>query len=343
MKKNLLLFVASILLLINSCSDNPLTDDDKPGRRDYNWTVDTLIIPEGRSYPSLMWGACADNIWAIGSAYANAYQIWHYDGYYWQNYIPAEYIDPRGIYGSNENNIWTSSLGTNIIPAAFWHYNGSEWSKFCDIIIDGYFHITIESIAGSAANNIYAVGFADSIDSQSYKGIILHFNGIEWKEVNIPIIKNSFDQIFYDETSGIFLISGWIFDKPDEYIYLLDGNNLIKIFSTQGGLALNSIDNTIYPSTLDGKLYKFMKGNIVLFKDFSTTNFAGSVRGRSEKDFFTINWDGIGHYNGTDLITIYKKWNDNWFPDGGIVFEKEVFFIWDDSYNTFIVHGKLKD
>ena len=98
--------------------------------------------------------------------------------------------------------------------------------------------------------------------------------------------------------------------------------------------------NNIY-AQVGEKLYKYKNGSIDIFKDFSKQNNAGGILGRSEKDFFTINWDGIGHYNGTDLITIYEKWNDDWFPGGGIVFEKDVFFIWDDSYNTFIVHGKL--
>lgn len=95
-------------------------------------------------------------------------------------------------------------------------------------------------------------------------------------------------------------------------------------------------------SVLKGKINKYQHNNFELLIDFSNTNYAGAVFGRNEKDFFTINWDGIGHYNGTDLVTIYPKWNNDWTPSGGIVFEKDVFFIWDDSYNTFIVHGKLK-
>jgi hypothetical protein len=81
MKKLFLGFLTMTLLTLSTCSDNPITDDTlQPGRRDYIWTIDTLKIPEGRSYPTWMWGTNANNVWAIGSGYLNAYQIWHYDG-----------------------------------------------------------------------------------------------------------------------------------------------------------------------------------------------------------------------------------------------------------------------
>lgn len=342
MKSLIAFLIILLLLIIQSCDTTEPPPDDKPGRRDYVWTIDTLQIPEGRSHPALMWGVNADNIWAIGTAYANAYQIWHYNGIRWNNYVPDRYIDPRGICGFNENNIWTSSLGTNSLPAAFWHYNGSEWSKFSDISIQGYNNVVIQSIAGSSYNNIYAVGFADSIDGQTYKAIIFHFNGTLWSQENIPNIRNTFIQIFYDQVSGKFLITGWTFDTIDQFLYSYDGNRIQNIFSTQDGVILCSIHQSIY-ANVSSKLFKFNNGSFEMFKDFNSTNYTGNAWGRSEKDFFTVNSDGIGHYNGTDLITIYKKLNSDWFPGGGIVFEKEGFFIWEDSFSTFIIHGELKD
>jgi hypothetical protein len=343
MKKLILGLLTISLQTLCTCSDNPVADDTlQPGRRDYTWTIDTLKVPEGRSMPSWMWGTNVNNVWAIGSGYLNAYQIWHYDGFKWQNYVPDEYIDPRGICGFSENNIWTSSLGTSSLPAAFWHYNGLAWTKFCEITIEGYYNVVIQDIDGSVPNNMYAVGFADSIDGQTYKAIIFNYNGSAWKQVNIPIIRNSFTQIYYDEDSRRFIIYGWTFETIIQYIYSFDGKNIKKIFSNEEGISLSTINRNIF-ATIAEKLYRYSNNNFSLFKDFSSTNYAGGTIGRSEKDFFTINWDGIGHYNGTDLITIYEKWNNNWSPDGRIVFDKDVFFIWDDSFNTFVIHGHLKN
>jgi hypothetical protein len=315
----------------------PPDNEIKPGRRDYIWTVDTLKPAEGRSLPYSMWGGNANDVWAVGLAYLNAYCIWHYDGNNWSNYTPDKYIDPTCIWGTSTNNMWIGST-----DGAFWHYDGVTWSKFVETTISGYQKFVVQSLCGNSPDNIYAVGFADAIDGSTYKGIIMHYDGTGWDLVNIPDIKNSFDQIFYDETTGKFLITGWIFNQADEYVYGFDGTNINQIFQTHTGVSINTIGSKIF-SVVEGKIYKYQNEGFTLFHDFSSTNYAGAAYGRNEKDFFTINWDGIGHYNGNDLITIYPKWNNEWFPGGGIVLERDVFFIWDDSYKTFIVHGRLNN
>jgi hypothetical protein len=336
MKK--LIFLSCFLFALNTCSENPVTDDTpQPGRRDYTWTIDTLNVPEGRSIPSWMWGTGTNNIWALGTSYTNAYAIWHYNGSSWKNYVPDKYLDPRGLWGSSSNDIWTGSS-----DGSMWHYNGTMWSEYSVINIPGYQTFIVQSIAGSSANNVYAVGFADSIDGSTYKGVLVHYNGIEWQQVNIPNIRNSFVQIAFDDVSKSVIFKGWEFDKPDEYIYSFNGKELKNIFHTTMGIDLSSIGKNIYAKT-NFKLYKYQNETLSIFKDFSSTNYEGGTWGRSELDFFTINWDGIGHYNGTDLITIYQKKNNDWSPDGAIIFEKDVFFIWNDFFNTFIVHGKLKN
>lgn len=344
MKKNishsfaLLSFILFLLTTAFSCNDDVVIPPElQPGRRDYTWTVDTLKPAEGRSLPYTMWGTNANDVWAVGLSYLNAYCIWHFDGIRWTNYKPDKYIDPTGIWGTSSDNIWIGST-----DGAFWHYDGVLWTRFQETIIPNYRQFVVQAISGKSAKDIYAVGFADSIDGNTYKAIIMHFNGNKWELVNTPTIKQSFDQIFYDETTGKFLIAAWIFNQPEEFIYSFNGIGLDKIFSTQDGVSINKIGKNIY-SVVKGKIYKYRNDNFEMFVDLSSTSYAGAAYGRSEKDFFTINWDGIGHYNGTDLFTIYSKQNNDWFFDGGIVFEKDVFFIWDDSYNTFIVHGKLNN
>jgi hypothetical protein len=329
------LFFISLFITSISCDSTEPTDELKPGRRDYTWTVDTLNPAEGRSLPSRMWGANANDVWAVGLAYLNAYCIWHFDGQSWTNYTPDKYIDPRGIWGTASNNIWIGST-----DGAFWRYDGVNWNRFSEITIPNYQQFIVQSMCGSSANNIYAVGFADSIGEYSYKGIISRYNGINWEFVDITRISESFKQIIYDNVSNKFLICSWVFNQPDEYIYSFDGTNLKKIYSSTEHLTLTNIGHKIFLSE-NKKLLEYKNESFELFIDFTSTDNVGNAYGRTEMDFFTINWSGIGHYNGTDLVTIYPKWNNDWGPGGGIVFEKDAFFIWDDSYNTFIVHGKL--
>lgn len=332
----LIILIFTSLALINSCNTVEPVDDIKPGRRDYTWTVDTLKPAEGRSLPSRMWGANANDVWAVGLSYLNSYCIWHYDGNSWNNYVPDKYIDPRGIWGSSSNNIWIGST-----DGAFWHYNGTKWNMFSETTIPNYRQFVVQSMSGSSPNNIYAVGYADSIGGNTYKAIIAHFNGNKWELVNIPTIKKSLNKVIYDRATNMFLITAWTFNQAEEVVYNFDGINLKNIFSTQEGIAIYTIGESIYLIEKN-KIYKYKNNSMELFVELSSTTYAGAAYGRNEKDFFTINWDGIGHYNGTNLVTIYPKWNNDWAPSGSIIFEKDVYFIWDDSYNTFIVHGKLK-
>jgi len=334
----LTLAFALIFLYLNiTCSSVTAPEEEQPGRRDYVWRVDTLKVPEGRSLPSRMWGANANDVWAIGIAYLNAYCIWHFDGINWKNYVPDKYIEPYGIWGTSSNNIWIGST-----DGAFWHYDGFRWSKFQETNIPNYRPFVVQNIFGKSPKEIYAVGYADSIDGSTYKAVIMKFDGVKWSLVNIPTIKNSFKKILYDEGTGKYLISAWVFNTPNEYIYLFDGQNLNQIYSAQDFLNLVTIGNKTYLQTKN-KILRYNGSNFEYVLEIKSDKYIGNAWGRNEKDIFTVNYDGIGHYNGIDLITIFIKHNIDWSPRGGIVFEKDVFFIWDDSYSTFIVHGRLNN
>lgn len=337
--KQTMLFVFILILISPQCdTTEPPVNILQPGRRDYVWTVDTLKPAEGRSLPSRMWGANANDVWAVGLSYLNSYCIWHFDGNRWTNYVPDQYIDPRGIWGKSSNNIWIGST-----DGAFWHFDGFQWSKFQETVIPDHRQFVVQWMCGNRANNIYAVGFADSIAGNSYKAIIMHYNGVKWDLVNIPTIQQSFKQIYYDENSGNFIIAAWEFDTPNEYIYSFDGTSLIQIYSTTEGIYLSNIGKDVIAIVNHSILYKIQQDKIELFKNFSSTIFSGFAAGRNEKDVLTSNQDGIGHYNGIDLKTIYPKWNIELNRIGSIIFENDFYYIWEDSYKTFIVHGKLNN
>jgi hypothetical protein len=67
--------ISILLFTLQYCNTIEPPGEDTPGRRDYVWTVDTLMVPEGRSVPSWMWGANENDIWAVGASYTNAYAI----------------------------------------------------------------------------------------------------------------------------------------------------------------------------------------------------------------------------------------------------------------------------
>jgi hypothetical protein len=336
----LCVFVLSILLNL-SCKKSPMEPpyNLQQGRRDYSWAIDTLFVPEGKSYPVDIWGTGSNNVWACGPAYLNSYCIWHYDGVRWSNYHAQKFIDPRGIFGFSKKDIWIGSL-----DGSFWHYDGVDWNKSFQTNINNYNPFIVQSICGISTNDIYATGFADSIDGNSYKGIIMHYDGSKWELVNIPVIHESFVQLHNIKGTNEYLFRSWIFNSPENHIYHLKNNQLKKIYTTtDSDMWMTSIGNQIY-FTAESKIYKYENEQIIFYKEFPSSQYLGRMWGRSENDFFTENWDGIGHYDGKDLITIYKKANVDWGLNEAIVFDTEVFFIWMDTRTgiTFVIHGKLK-
>lgn len=81
----------------------------------------------------------------------------------------------------------------------------------------------------------------------------------------------------------------------------------------------------------------------------SNTNYLGRVSGKSEKDFFCNTSDyiddltGIGHWNGTDLATLYTSKFKTYRT---LFFENEVIFFSGNYANDFInaiIKGKLNN
>lgn len=225
----------------------------------------------------------------------------------------------------------------------FWKYDGVKLYKFCDTKIQNFGLFKVHAMAGRSSSDIYAVGFADSSDSKSYKGIIMHFDGKSWTQVKIPTIKESFKQIYYVKETDEFIVGSWVFGKPDCYAYRFNGKDLTQIYHFPNSSTQCMIGDKVY-FTDASKIYRYEKGSVTAILEFSKFYFVGNAWGRSEKDFFTVCEDGLAHYNGTDLQTVFKKWNYDLVFNCGIVFEDEVFFIWEDTNTrkTLTIHGVLK-
>lgn len=115
----------------------------------------------------------------------------------------------------------------------------------------------------------------------------------------------------------------------------MDGANLKEIYSGQERTSVNEMAGRIY-LCIGKKIYKYQNNQLTVWKDFSGTKHLGLIWGRSEKDFFTVGVDGLIHYNGTDLITIYPT---DMFINAAFIFDSDVFIL---CNNRVIVHGKLQ-
>jgi len=328
---------------------HPPTEPVQPGRRDYVWTVDTLTVPYGDTfYPSRIWGSAADDVWLVGTGMTMRL-IWHFNGTEWQTDSTFRSIHPSSLWGFSSDDIWLGNLGN-----VFWHYNGYAWSKYSEVTPpEGYDITSIEGLWGSNPASVWGVGFATNLTTTNSRGIIMHFDGLQWNFKPIPSLPVAFIKIRKQRSSQQLFVQGQRtahVPRDTFKIYTYDGSeSLHEIYSSTKVMTLAQINGEVYFIS-QRKIYTYHHNEFILWKDFSTTNFIAGIFGRSEKDFFgyTTNSDysiyGIGHYNGMDFQEIYTL--PRWLRISGmVIFERDIFF---QCYSlksnmNIVVHGKLPD
>ncbi|MBI1806896.1 MAG: hypothetical protein HYR76_07590 [Ignavibacteria bacterium] len=336
-----LLICIGVLFL--TCRDNTIEiiDNTPPGRRDYTWTVDTLKAnPGDQIYLFSLWGSSPTDVWAVGHADASDLSKWHYDGIRWTRDSSRLSSNLQSVYGFAPNNIWACDApGGNI-----WHYDGSQWSLFGHYTPPGFYSLAFNNIWGDAPNNIYAVGGADSLVGNGYRGMIMHYDGATWQFVSISDIRVGFGWIRRGiNESYKYYLSATRFEASGdtEKIYEFDGTGLKEIYRTTTEVTtVNDINGRIY-FAIGKKVLKYQNNHFQLWQDFTGTTFIGRLWGRSEKDFFSVASDGIGHFNGADFKTLYTT---DAIIFNAQIFEKEVFFVCLSRQTSFpiVIHGVLK-
>jgi hypothetical protein len=342
----LIISIISTLIFNFSCKkSNPIESDEniQPGSRDYEWTVDTLNIPFNTL--TRIWGSSPNDIWATGGGGGLDQTIWHFDGTKWSTDHISRPIVPTSIFGFGTNDVW---LGGN--AGLIWHYDGSHWNQQTKFDIQNYPSTGLENIWGESPDNVYAVGYA--ADGKSYKGIIFHYDGAKWQEVKIPSIKINFVKIrrAKEDNPNYYLLGLTSnLNEDSTRIYEFDGKNIREIYA--GRSIVEEYGNF---EIIGGKIY-FQQGRSIyryneiqfsLIYYVNEQNFGLSYGGRSMKDLFLRMYDGIAHYNGTDVQYVYRLTNYNIAIDGNfLVFEKDVFFMADNRSNglNYIIRGKIKE
>ncbi len=346
-KKNLkvLLLLTLPFLAQLSCDTTEPTDDIKPGRRDYVWTVDTLDTQANRIQS--IWGSSPNDVWAVGPGGLTPNEkLWHFDGNEWQPYQQVLPTSPECIYGINQNNIWIGGSDGKIF-----RFNGTLWNQVNSIIRADTSGNWINDIWGKESNDIYATGYAYIIQEPKQRSFILHYDGVKWKEIFFSKHKVVFLKIQKKENKVFF--SGTILTltvEPDTMcFYKYENNILSEIYRNTTDkityLSLNQIGNDPY-FLIGQDLNKYINNKFVKVASFNNQAFGFQTYGRSEKDIFVRMIDGLAHFNGTNLEYLYPFSNQyTSILNRALLFEKDVFFTVHDNQNdlNLILRGHLKD
>lgn len=341
MKKILSGIFIGIIIIINSCGEG--ITEPQAGRRDYVWTVDTLDMP--MNFIGAIWGSSPKDVWTVGGGGSSIDRLLHYDGEKWKTYTKEPiYCTGETLFGFGAYDVWMGGGEGQI-----WHYDG-QWSKNFIYKVDDGDLPTITDIWGTKPNDIYACG-TYYYGINEFRGFVLHYDGIKWKE----IIKSNFNSQFLTIRieNGIPYIFSYtpsqISSNNDTITFFeLTDNKLKKLYSNSSAQivygSINAVNGKVY-FLIAQDIYRYINGNFVKQVSLTHQNFGYNFYGRNMKDLFVRMTDGLAHYNGTDLQYLYN------FPlymvsirNVPILFENEVFFIlWEPSKaRNMVLHGKLK-
>lgn len=344
-----LLLVSTFFLI--SCKDNGVgpRPEDKPGRRDYVWTVDTI-----RTFNPIyrMWGSAPNDVWAI-TVGTFTEDIYHFDGIKWSagQYVLPNPYSPHSIFGFAGNDIYIGAQNR------ICHFDGSNWKEIATLTKDEHsYDIVLDNIWGISTNDLYAFGAFPDEEGYFNKSVIAHYSFGKWETLNTDKLNGIVERLYmnlpdnkiYLRLTKIggskFIDSTIIYEYKKDRYYPIYSN--IEAQGLQADLSL--INGEVY-FILGKRIAKRIDNQFHTVLNIDDPNFYQRIWGRNSKDIFLLMTDGLAHYNGTDLEYLFHFTHGNEKPwtqiYGAALFEKEVFFTVDEPTTNLelIYHGKLKE
>lgn len=341
-------FVIITITLFNTCNTTePPTDELKPGRRDYVWTIDTIDTPNAPL--GKMWGSSPNSIWRTSDGSWDE-SISYYNGYSWLSYGISAIVTPFAIYGFAKNSVFIGGAGNGRI----WKYNGNSWTQYAQLTKDGHADIVVEEIWGLEENNFYAVGGYGDTDGTFNKSVISHFNNGNWNMFDTEAIKGIVERIYenvIDNKIYVCLIKiGDATTLDSTIIYEYNQQKYHKLYSNVWAKGLQadiSLINSDVIFVMGSQIAKRVNNQFQTILYVNNPNFYQRIWGRNSKDIFLLMTDGLSHYNGTDVEYLFhftlgevKPWTQIY---SALLFEKDVFFLVYEptTHLNLVYHGKL--
>lgn len=230
--------ISFILFATLSCNTTePI--EDKPGRRDYVWSVDTL---PNYTYLNRMWGSSPLDVWAIGQPGDFSKSIWHYDVNQWTTDNVFRFFVPSSIYGFSANNVWLGGLNGKI-----WHYDGNLWREVATLTKDGNIQIVFDNLWGESPNDLYAFGAYPDDNHLFNNSVIALYKNNNWNIINTDglvgivahLYKNKPDGKYIAFSKQIFHSGQWVTFSTPLFIVNVDNGAVHQLEDEAHGPSWN--------------------------------------------------------------------------------------------------------
>lgn len=340
MKNVFVVFCVALLVLgFSSCKKNlvepPFPDDGNatPGRRDYTWVADTIKNPNVEF--TNIWGNSLTNIWVTGVQSSNA--LYRYNGTNWaldnRVYMPA----PCALWGYG-NKIWIGNFN-----GCIWQFAGDSYQEQVSFYKLGDRFTVFVNMGGSTENEIYIAG-GYYLNNIAYP-MLMKFDGTSWKLDRKIEEPSGILQFKYSQRNDRYYLT-IVNSDNSETVYEYDRNNLKEICSypqSNTGPTLAVIDGYAYV-VIENKINRYVNDKMEQITEVNLPNFGRMVWGRSRNDIFIRMFDGLAHYNGSDMQYLFKTSANTALAPNMAIFDKDIFINVKDyttGYNI-IYHGALK-
>jgi hypothetical protein len=232
-----------------------------------------------------VWGTSASDVWAVGVVGSNSVLL-HFDGMTWTDgslgFTTSMQVD--SVWGTTTSNVWAVGQSQVTGFAEALHFNGTAWS-----VASLPYAIASWSVAGSAANDVWAVGIG---------GSIFHSTGCTFATVEAAPPFDSFD-VWGSSPTNVYFVGRdaqsngaaqlWngtsfapvtISTTPISELFTVGGTALVDVHVGGGGLYHWNGSAWAQPNPGFG-------GNVTDLSDIGTTAW---VVGSG----FAMQWNGTG-------------------------------------------------
>ena len=322
---------------LKDTSQTITTQTLQPTSHNIVWTVDTLGQPG--NFLNDVWGLDENNVYAVGyiELPEGSSSIVKWEGNSWKPFTNVGGVK-YGIFGFNENSIFVVGESSNRGIIGIW--DGISWTEYRSdyFLARGDTVYPLRSVWGSSPDDVWAVGS---------QGTIIHWDGVEWKKVDVDSNLNSYDFLdIWGHSNSEIYIAGRIYQQK---VLLLKYNGISWEIVIENS-SLSRFSTTWGPHERLQYLIEDLR-NIKIENDIITTfvlpgrsSAIHKIRGSGNNNIFTAGSFGeIFHYDG---ITWQKMEINNTFLEqcvltGCYVTENEVFFIgYNPGIGVIFVRGK---
>lgn len=349
------ILIPIIALITLSCKDTIINSELQLSRRDYVWTVDTLVVK--KEYPPFqlwmmsIWGSDTNNVFVAGHSAAVEGTVFKYDGKKWNALtLPQTYAIPKiyKVYGFGKDDVFFvgNSLFYEPVTERFmldssliYHYNGS----------------TLDIMVERGGGPLYTIsGTRDELYTAGKGTTYFKYDGVTWHKEELKFFIPQEARVrwctsIYKRRNGEFWMNYNTAREQGEgfyYMYQLvkRGNEWVKrdslrrpdeawkwtlrLWETPDGV-LYSVGNTF--TVFNGSSWNLLLGgNIIYCIDGTSSNniFAGGEK--------------VYHYNGRDWQEIKELTGK--YGDAVAVqcIQGQVFIVFTNYAKSFVARGRLK-